>query len=89
MILDLTTKAIPAADLAELKTQHALSEAWSSLLPDFDPSHIHVLPSIEDAIRELERISTLSSKPVQVLVTGSLHLVGGVIEVAGLSEVAL
>ena len=40
-------------------------------------------------MRELERISTLSLKPVQVLVTGSLHLVGGVIEVAGLSEVAL
>jgi folylpolyglutamate synthase len=89
LVLDLTTKAIPAPDLAELKTQHALSAAWTSLLPDFDPSRIHVLPSIENAIRELERISTLSPKPVQVLVTGSLHLVGGVIEVAGLSELAL
>ena len=85
----MTTKAIPTADLAELKTQHTLSAAWSSLFPDLDPSHIHVLPSIEDAIRELERISTLSPKPLQVLVTGSLHLVGGVIEVAGLSKVAL
>lgn len=86
---DLTTKAIPTEDLAGLVSQQALSAAWSSFLPDFDPSHIHVLPSIEDAIRELERISTLSPKPVHVLVTGSLHLVGGVIEVADLSEVAL
>lgn len=89
LVLDLTTIAIPAGDLAELKTQQALGAAWSSLLPDFDPSRIHVLPSIEDAIKELERISSLSLKPVQVLVTGSLHLVGGVIEVAGLSELAL
>ena len=87
-LLDLMMKAIPADDL-ELKRQQALSVAWSSLLPDFDPSHIHVLPSIEHAIREVERILTVSPKPVQVLVTGSLHLVGGVIEVTGLSELAL
>lgn len=85
-ILDLTTKE---ALTVELSPQQALSVAWSSLFPDFNPSHIHVLPSIERAIREVERISTISSKPVQVLVTGSLHLVGGVIEVAGLSELAL
>ena len=85
-ILDLTTEDVLSA---ELGTQQAFSAAWSSLVPDFDPSHIHVLPSIEDAIREVERISTVTSKSVQVLVTGSLHLVGGVIEVAGLSELAL
>lgn len=85
----MTTKAIPTADLAELRTQRALSLAWSALLPDFDPSYIHVLPSIEHAIREVERVSTVSPKPVQVLVTGSLHLIGGVIEVTGLSELAL
>ncbi|KAF8812577.1 FolC bifunctional protein [Phlegmacium glaucopus] len=86
---DLTTKALPTADLAELRTQQALSSAWSSLLPDFDPSHIYVLPSIEHAIQEVEKISTASPKPVQVLVTGSLHLIGGVIEVTGLLEFAL
>lgn len=85
----MTTKAIPTADLVELKTQQALSSAWSSLLPDFDPSHVYVLPSIEHAIREVERISHVSSRPIQVLVTGSLHLIGGVIEVTGLSELAL
>lgn len=89
MVLDLTTKALPTADLAELRTQRTLSSAWSSLLPDFDPSHIHVLPSIEHAIQEVEKISTASLKPVQILVTGSLHLIGGVIEATGLSELAL
>ena len=74
-------KAIPADDL-EPKTQQAISVAWSSLLPDFDPSHIHVIPSIGHAIREIERISIVSPKPVQVLVAGSLHLVGGVIVLA-------
>ena len=86
IFLDLTTEDVLST---ELGTQQAFSAAWSSLVPDFDPSHIHVLPSIEHAIREVETISTVSSKPVQVLVTGSLHLVGGVIEVAGLSELAL
>ena len=72
-----------------MTTQQALSAAWSSLVPDFDPSNIYVVPSIEHAVREVERISTISVKPVQVLVTGSLFLVGGVIELIGLSEFAL
>ena len=38
--------------------------------------------------RYSERAGTFV-EPVDVLVTGSLHLVGGVIEVAGLSDVAL
>ncbi|KAF8076538.1 Mur ligase, partial [Lyophyllum atratum] len=84
---DLTTLAIPEDDLAQLKTQHQLASAWSSLVPSFPASHIHVLPSIEHAINEIEKIE--SSQPVKVLVAGSLHLVGGVIEVSGLSSVAL
>jgi folylpolyglutamate synthase len=47
-----------------------------------------VLPSIEDAINEVKKISE-GNNPIKILVTGSLHLVGGVVEVAGLSEVAL
>ncbi|GLB33949.1 hypothetical protein LshimejAT787_0108330 [Lyophyllum shimeji] len=84
---DLTTLAIPEDDLAHLKTQHQLASAWSALVPSFPPSHTHVLPSIEHAVHEIEKIQ--SSEPVKVLVAGSLHLVGGVIEVAGLSDLAL
>ena len=83
-------KSVSTTDRAEVGTQQALSEAWSTLLPNFDPSYIHVLPTIEHAIKEVERISTISPmQTVQVLVAGSLHLVGGVIEVTGLSELAL
>ncbi|TFK55902.1 FolC bifunctional protein [Heliocybe sulcata] len=88
---DLTTHAIPEGELAALKTQKELASAWSVLLPDFPASNIHVLPSVESAvkvIRELEGQPDNKEK-VQVLVTGSLHLIGGVIEVAGLSDVAL
>ena len=35
------------------------------------------------------RVRALQRQAVDILVTGSLHLVGGVIEVANLSDVAL
>ncbi|EPQ59922.1 FolC bifunctional protein [Gloeophyllum trabeum ATCC 11539] len=85
---DLTTHAIPENDLAHLKTQKELASAWAELVPDFPSSNIHVLPSVEDAVKVVRELESPESK-TQVLVTGSLHLVGGVIEVAGLSEVAL
>ncbi|OBZ76075.1 Folylpolyglutamate synthase [Grifola frondosa] len=87
---DLTTLAIPEADLAQLKTQHDLASAWSSLVPSFPNDNIHVLPSIEHAINLVRELrSQHAEKQLDVLVAGSLHLVGGVIEVAGLSKVAL
>ncbi|KAF8165212.1 Mur ligase [Crassisporium funariophilum] len=86
---DLTTKAISTSDLAELKTQQALATAWLSLFPSFPSSHVHVLPSIEDAIKEIDKLQSNSEQPVQVLVTGSLHLIGGVVEVTGLSDTIL
>ena len=84
----MTTLAIPEEDLAVLKTQQLLAAAWSTHLPQYPTSNIFVLPSIEHAVRNLETLDT-TERPLQVLVSGSLHLVGGVIEAAGLSEVAL
>lgn len=80
--------SIPEDELKYLTVQHELADAWRALAPDFPSEHIHVLPSIEHAIR-IVRETEEKGKPVDVLVTGSLHLVGGVIEVAGLSEAAL
>lgn len=85
--LDLTTKAISDADLAELTTQKQLAAAWSSIVPGFPKENLHVLPSTEHAVSKIK--DTNSSSSVKVLVAGSLHLVGGVIEAAGLSDVAL
>jgi folylpolyglutamate synthase len=58
------------------------------LVPAFPKENIHVLPSIEHAVGVV-REEANNGRPVEVLVTGSLHLVGGLIEVAGLSDVAL
>jgi folylpolyglutamate synthase len=84
----LTTKAISDAEISKLPIQHQLAAAWSSDLPTYPQENIHILPSIEHAVNQLKKIND-ESKSVKVLVTGSLHLVGGVIEVAGLSQVAL
>ena len=86
---DLTAKGIPDSDLVGLTTQRALASAWTSLIPSFPLSHIHVLSSVEHVLQNLETIHSDSNTPIQILVTGSLHLIGGVIEVAGLAEVAL
>jgi len=82
---DLATKAISESDLAELKVQQSLTKSWLSLFPDFPSSNVHTLPSIEHAIKQIDEVRE-AGEPVQVLVTGSLHLVGGVIEVAQLHK---
>lgn len=86
---DLTTRAISDSDLAQLKTQNELASAWRSLVPSFPQDRIHVLPSIEHAVRMVHEQEASGKGKVDVLVTGSLHLVGGIIEVAQLADVAL
>lgn len=88
-VVDLTTHAIAESDLAQLKTQQDLASAWKALVPSFPASNVHVLPSIEHAVRIVRGVSGNDKKGVDVLVAGSLHLVGGVIEVADLASVAL
>ncbi|KAI0068812.1 FolC bifunctional protein [Artomyces pyxidatus] len=84
---DLTAVSIPEDDLAQLRTQQELAAAWATLMPSFPSQNIHVLPSIEHAVQIVRGVG--KDGIVEVLVTGSLHLVGGLIEVAGLSSVAL
>lgn len=85
MHIDLDSRSIPESELQQLKTQHELADAWHALAPAFPKENVHVLPSIEHAVSVIRE----QSGPIDVLVAGSLHLVGGVIEVAGLSERAL
>ena len=86
-IVDLTSRVVATADTNPVKTQSELAAAWKSLIQDFPAENVHVLPSIEHAIRAVREIEPEGG--ADILVVGSLHLVGGVIEVAGLSEVAL
>lgn len=78
---DLTAHALDPADLAALATQNALREAWLNLVPGFDEGSVHAVPSIQHAV---EIVRGLGER--RVLVAGSLHLVGGVMEVAGLQR---
>jgi folylpolyglutamate synthase len=82
-LTDLTSMAMSTTDNANLKTQREIEAAWNKLVANYSGT-VHVLPSIEDAVAEARKIPNAS-----VLVTGSLHLVGGVIEVAGLADRAL
>lgn len=78
---DLAAAAIDPNDLAALATQRALAEAWGKLVPGFTGA-VHVVPSIEHAVN----IVRGGEGKRAVLVAGSLHLVGGVMEVAGLQS---
>lgn len=70
---------------SSLKVQNELAASWIKLFPDYPRDRIHRLPSIEHAIQLIR--SQKSTLENHVLVTGSLHLVGGVIEAASLASV--
>ncbi len=82
LMIDLTSNAIDPNDLAQLATQNALRDAWIKLNPSFPTDRVHALPSIEHAVNIVNGLEGEK----QVLVAGSLHLVGGVMEVAGLQD---
>ena len=75
-LADLTSKAVDPTDLEAMSVQRELKAAWQNLVgPETDTSNVHVLPSIEDAIDASFRTQEGAQN---VLVAGSLHLVGGV-----------
>ncbi|WWD09344.1 hypothetical protein V865_007467 [Kwoniella europaea PYCC6329] len=78
---DLHATAIDPNDLSQLATQNALRDAWLKLNPDYNPDNVHAVPSIQHAVKIVREAGER-----QVLVAGSLHLVGGVMEVAGLQD---
>ncbi|KAG6378713.1 FolC bifunctional protein [Boletus reticuloceps] len=84
---DLTSVALASAKRTGPTTQDQLKVAWSHMVKEFPSNAIHSFPSIEHAVRKVREHS--ATRRTHVLVAGSLHLVGGVIEVAGLSSVAL
>jgi len=63
--------------------QREIAEAWASI-PN-STKNVMVTRSIEDAVAEAARQSD-PSRPASVLVTGSLHLVGGLLDVLGIEE---
>jgi folylpolyglutamate synthase len=65
----------PIAD--DLRAQRMIADAWNEFEPD---TEIEVYSSIEEAVENAREISKESEK-LLVLVTGSLHLVGGFLKV--------
>jgi hypothetical protein len=64
-----------------LSHQHALKTQWMQLLPHFPSNKIYVLSSVEEALYHLYQLQT----QINVLVTGSLHLVGALFRALHLS----
>lgn len=62
--------------IKKLTVQRQFAERWAELDPK---AHITVVPSIEEALNQARALKdTLGEgEAVQVLITGSLHLVGG------------
>ncbi|GAA6028985.1 hypothetical protein JCM8097_001538 [Rhodosporidiobolus ruineniae] len=83
---DLTSNAVDAKDLETLATQHELADAWKELTSTLSSSaSVHILGSIQEAVDLVRKEAQADeAKDVQALVTGSLHLVGGVMAVAEL-----
>ena len=77
---DLTSINTNAADVQAMSVQNALADTWKEV----DPSaKVEVVRTIEEAISMSRVISgaASTSEATKALVTGSLHLVGGLIEV--------
>lgn len=73
---DLVSINTNKSDVDTLKVQKELAGSWDSIDPN---ATVHVLSTIEEAISKARELAP--NDQVEVLVTGSLHLVGGVIEV--------
>ncbi|KAI1334104.1 FolC bifunctional protein [Xylariaceae sp. FL0016] len=77
---DFVNHQYDAREIRALTAQRAFAERWSSL----DPSgKVIILPTIEEAISYVRSLGECSENgdTVQVLVTGSLHLVGGALSI--------
>lgn len=65
-------------DIGSLRVQRELANTYDEIDPG---ARVHVLGTIEEAVARAREIAGESGKKVEVMATGSLHLVGGVIEV--------
>jgi folylpolyglutamate synthase len=75
---DLVSKAVDPSDLSALTVQRELQQAWNGLVGDESHGQVQILPSIQHAIEIVESQDKKEGADSHVLVTGSLHLVGGV-----------
>ena len=77
---DLISVNTNASDVNEMKVQNQLAETWKQIDPRTD---VKVVKTIEEAVGLVRKLADTKEggDDVKVLVTGSLHLVGGFLEV--------
>lgn len=73
---DLVSMNTSKEDVENLKVQELLAKDWTEI--DKNHARVHVTPNIETAN---ELIKNSYDCPVEIFVTGSLHLVGGLLVV--------
>ncbi|CAE6387885.1 unnamed protein product [Rhizoctonia solani] len=83
--MDQSIKKAEREEVLALTTQREFADAWSELVPMYTKENVHVFATIQDAV-DLVRSSQSAGEPMDVLVIGSLHLVGGLIGVAKLED---
>ncbi|TKY89917.1 hypothetical protein EX895_001214 [Sporisorium graminicola] len=72
---ELTSKLLDDADLVNLTVQNQLAETWKQLVPD-SSTEVRITPSIQAMHNHVLELA--QAQGVDCLVSGSLHLVGGV-----------
>ncbi|TKA76762.1 hypothetical protein B0A55_03636 [Friedmanniomyces simplex] len=73
---DLVSMNTSKDDVHSLRVQRELAQAYDGIDPE---AKVHMLGTIEEAVARARELA--SGETGEVLITGSLHLVGGVIEV--------
>jgi folylpolyglutamate synthase len=83
--LDENVRKAEREEVLALTTQREFVDAWAELVPSFPKENSHVLGTIQEAVDFVGSLYSTGDE-TDVLVIGSLHLVGGLISVAKLED---
>ncbi|KAI9315911.1 Mur ligase [Dichotomocladium elegans] len=79
---DTKNKTVSTEDAVKMQTD--LANAWKERMPDFPHGHVHVVPTIEDAVEwTVDYAAGKQDTAVQVFTTGSLIMVGNTLTALG------
>jgi len=81
---DSKSNFLDQGELDSLRVQRDLAEIWGRLSLNKAPADVHIMASIHQAVDLVAKLGCRSTNHCNVLTTGSLHLVGGVMDVAQL-----
>lgn len=78
---DLVSVNANASEVEKLSVQHTLAESWKEIDPKAQTLVFSTIEEAVDFVRDLSKQSPDDGPAVKTLVTGSLHLVGGFLDV--------